>query len=435
MEQINEKSVVPESLNPAVAEKAKEAVLLATTVLGMSRTDVVDTYNHLARQHGVAIGTELDSSKVWLKMYRGVVSALKFDTGLESTESGNTKAPTERTRLSDPIDVGIIMTHADPAAVEKLVPALSAAKKIEKNANRGSSGNANDHWESAYSEIIASIALKGLTAEAAVNSAKREHADLVEVGKFIPESFMSVGGERADFISNVTDSVTSDQSTVVSRASGGRQNVDDFDENEHELTGTLEFPESEFGQDPVSNEGAYRHALDTAADVSFDEEQGWSPLSMADMSQMGEANPDQKRMELNKSMPGYIAGKGGDRDYAGFMYLVNNADDYSDRKLLMARRGEGVEAYNVRDSGIFSTERERNRPEFYEGLKAALGYDDHKDTAGARKFLQRFEVKMQKWVGELENMLDKGITPPLTEKAQERMNMHSQGSLSRQIHM
>jgi hypothetical protein len=393
--------LVPDTLNPAVAEKAREAVLMATTVLGMSRTDVVDTYNHLARQHGVAVGTELDSSKVWLKMYRGVVSAMKFDTGVERVEVGQDEAPLERTRLSDDADVDIIREHADRGKLKKVGSAMSAARRIEKNANRGNTGDAVDSWESALGEIVANVAIGGATPEAAIRATKLRHDDLKEVGHFTPEAHIAQGEAPAPLVENGTAPITSGKARVVTlKAPGGKQAGDDMGDtfDEEDRGGSYSALEREDEEDPAREAAG-----------------GFDP----------------KKAALAEALHPFLAGKMSVRDYAGFQYLTEHAEDYLDHKLLPTRRGEGVETHEVRSGDIFGAG-ERTRPEFIEGLQAAIGYGEHKDMASARTFLRRLEEKIQKWTAELETMLDKGIQPPLTEKAQERMNMSIQ-DLSRQI--
>lgn len=396
--------LVSDKLNPAVGEKAREAVLLATTVLGMSRTDVVDTYNHLARQHGVAVGTELDSSKVWLKMYRGVVSTIGFDQGVERIEFKENETPTTRAKLADNDDVSIIRQHMGGGDVKKLASAKTSAKRIEKNANERVTGYAGDSWESALGEIVANVAMgEGADYKTAIAAVKLRHNDLKEVGKFIPEASLTHGDGPATLIENVTVPITSGNAEVVNEVPGGRQRAAD----EEGIS--------------VDDFGA-SHSLYTAKDggVEEDEKQG-----------VEEDGPDLKKAALAEALQPFLADKLSDRDYAGFLFLAENADDYLDRKLQTVRRGEGVETHEVRAGDIFGAG-ERTRPEFIERLQAAIGYGDHKDAASARKFLSRLEEKIQKWTNELEAILDKGIQPPLTEKAQERMNMGLQ-DLSRQI--
>jgi hypothetical protein len=208
MEQSDEKDVVPESMNSAVAEKAKEAVLLAMTILGMSRTDVVDTYNHLARQNDVAVGTELDSSKVWLKFYRGVHSALEFDTGLERVDTKNehgeiTRKPRER--LADDATLSIVKEHSDPEKLKQAGRTRAAAKRIEKHGNDGVTGYSNDQWESAFGEIVANVAIAGCTPKEAIDATRLAHNDMKEVGMFVPESYLSSdSGEAIDLVGTAT---------------------------------------------------------------------------------------------------------------------------------------------------------------------------------------------------------------------------------------
>lgn len=389
--------LVPDTLNPAVAEKAREAVLMATTVLGMSRTDVVDTYCHLARQYGVTVGTELDSSKVWLKMYRGVVSAMQLDTGVERVEVGQDEARRMRTQLSDDAGLGIVREHADKGKLKKVGSAMLAARRIEKNANRGKTGDALDSWESALGEIVVNIAVGGATLEDAIKATKLRHADMKEVGQFVPEAHLTQGEGPATLIENGTAPITSSKARVVTlKAPSGKQVGDDMGD-------TLD--EEDWG-------GSY-FALDREDDKEED-----PAREAAD-------GFDPKKAAVAEALHTLLADKLPDRDYAGFRYLMKNATDYLDRKLSPPRRGEGVETHEMRSGDIFGAG-ERTRPEFIEGLQAAVGYSGHKDTAGARKFLSRLEEKIQEWTGELESMLDKGIQPPLTEKAQERMNMSIQ---------
>jgi hypothetical protein len=126
-----------------------------------------------------------------------------------------------------------------------------------------------------------------------------------------------------------------------------------------------------------------------------------------------------------------VADQFSDRDYAGFRYLVEDSDSYLDRKLISDRRGEGVTTHELRSKSVFGGE-DRKSPEFIKGLAEAFGFEGPNADASARTTLRRLEDKVRKVIPDLETALDMGFSPPLTEKAQERMNATLQ-DLSRRI--
>ena len=431
-EKKNDVGVVPETLNPAVAEKAREAVALAMTVLGMSRTDVVDTYNHLARQHGIDVGTELDSSKVWLKFYRGVQSAIGFDQGLERVEHRNNKQEiieVPRERLADDSTLEIVKEHSDQESLAQLSNMHKASKDIEWVANRGATGHAGDAWESTLGEMVANVAIAGKSAKEAVKTVRVEHNDMKEVGKMVPEAYFSgPEGKRLDITASVTRSITDGSAEVSVPRTLSSLTWNDY-EHEHD-------PESarDHGHETELDMDTDELDADTAGarPAHTNEDLGLEPTE--DEKEVAAAREERTKAKqtLVEGLHAWVADRFSDRDYAGFRYISEGADDYLDHKLMPDRRGEGKATHALRSSGVFGGE-ERKAPEFIRGLVSAFGFEGTgAPDANARKTLSRLEAKLKTATAEVERMLEKGITPPITERAQQRMEMPL-SDLSRQI--
>jgi len=406
-----EHNVIPDSLNPVVAEKAKEAVALATTVLGMSQTDVVEAYNHIARQHGVEVGTEMNSSKVWLKFYRGVQSAIGFDSGVERVE-GLEKGETvevPRKRLADDATLEIVKRHSDPKSLEKISSMQKESKRLEQISNNGRSGNAGFEWESILGEMVASIAIKGASATEAIEATRATTKDMKEVKKMIPESYLSASdGSPIDIINNVTRPITDGSVEATTPRNLNSLRMEEFLED--------------LGIEMEEDGGT---ALAKGAHV----EEGYGNVEREESRE--EAEKTLKKQAIVEATHAVVGDRFSARDYAGFRYIFDDVSTYLDHKLMPARRGDGVATHEKKSKGVFAEE-ERKAPSFYQEMAKALMFDGKAADASARKTLQRLEDKLKAVITEVEQMLEKGVTPAVTDKARDRMAM-SQAEVSRQI--